>query len=74
MYKSKEGQKAKWRSDRTLELLAACEKEKVNPCAICNLSIHPWRCNSSNCFAWETWFRKKWRNIREAARQKGYNV
>lgn len=74
MYKSKEGQKAKWRSDRTLELLAACEAEGCNSCAICDLSVHPWRCNSSNCYAWETWFRGKWRNIREAARRKGYNV
>ena len=74
MYKTREGQDPKRRAERTLKLLATCEAEGVNPCAICDLSVHPWRCNSSNCYAWESWFRGKWKMILEAARRKGYNV
>lgn len=75
MYKSnEEGQETKWRAERTYNLLLMAQQQNVIPCEICKLSKHPKKCNSSNCYCWETWFREKWRNIREAARQKGYNV
>lgn len=58
----------------TEELIKEAKKMGVSPCKICKQVSDPGKCGAPNCYAWGAWFADRWRNIREAARMKGYRV
>lgn len=58
----------------TEELIKEAKEKGVSPCKICKQVSDPGKCGAPNCYAWGAWFVDRWRNIREAARMKGYRV
>ncbi|MBO5715056.1 MAG: hypothetical protein J6S23_01525 [Clostridia bacterium] len=61
-------------SNKVLEICKEAERRGISPCEICEHTADPTKCGGVSCYPWYVWFTKEWRNIREAARRKGYRV
>ena len=59
---------------KTVELVKEIEMQDEPPCTKCTTVECPETCSGANCYAWHCWFQKHWRDIREAAKEKGMCV
>jgi hypothetical protein len=59
---------------KTLERIKEMKEKGVCPCDVCTRVVDPEKCSGLGCYPWYVWFKDKWRDIRKAARMKGYNV